>query len=94
MAEPLQWKLIKHPVFRKMGYDLISAVLCAVSSVAELFPKTVLRLFNDSEHMMEIGVPAVRFMVVSWIVSIPNLVIASAMQGLSLPRPSTILTYS
>lgn len=58
----------------------------------ELFPKTVLRLFNASAHMMEIGVPAVRFMAVAWMVSIPNLVIASTMQGLSMPRPSMILT--
>ena len=41
---------------------------------------------------MEIGVPAVRFMGLAWMVSIPNLVIASALQGLSLPRPSMILT--
>ena len=58
----------------------------------EFFPETVLRLFNASEHMMEIGVPAVRFMAVAWMVSIPNLVIASTMQGLSMPRPSMILT--
>ena len=60
--------------------------------VLELFPGLVLRLFNASEHMMSIGIPAVRIFAVVWLVSIPSLVLAAAMQGLSLPRPSMILT--
>ena len=60
--------------------------------VLELFPETVLKLFNASGHMLEIGVPAVRIFAVSWLISIPGLVISAAMQGLSLPRPSMVLT--
>ncbi len=60
--------------------------------VLECFPGMVLRLFNASDHMMEIGIPAVRILAAAWLVSIPAQVFAAAMQGLSLPRPSMILT--
>ena len=60
--------------------------------ILEIFPGTVLRLFNASEHMMNIGIPAVRILGAAWFISIPSLVFAAAMQGLSLPRPSLILT--
>ena len=60
--------------------------------VLELFPETVLKLFNASGHMLEIGVPAVRIFAVSWLICIPSLVISASMQGLSLPRPSMVLT--
>ena len=58
----------------------------------ELLPATVLRLFNASDHMLEIGIPAVRILAAAWLAAIPAQVFASAMQGLSLPRPSMILT--
>ena len=58
----------------------------------ELMPGAVLRLFNASEHMLLIGIPAVRVLALAWLVSIPNLVVAAALQGLSLPTPSMILT--
>jgi len=60
--------------------------------VLEVFPGMVLRLFNASEHMMSIGIPAVRIMAISWFVFIPSLVFAAALQGLSIPKPSMLLT--
>lgn len=60
--------------------------------VLEAAPQWVLRLFNASDHMMSIGIPAVRILALAWLVSIPNLVIAAALQGLSLPMPSMVLT--
>lgn len=60
--------------------------------VLEFAPSWVLRLFNASEHMMGIGIPAVRILALAWIISIPNLVIAAALQGLSQPRQSMVLT--
>ena len=60
--------------------------------VLEFAPGWVLRLFNASEHMMGIGIPAVRILALAWIISIPNLVIAAALQGLSQPRQSMVLT--
>ena len=60
--------------------------------ILELFPELVLRLFNASDHMMSIGIPAVRILGAAWLISIPSQVFAAAMQGLSIPRPSMILT--
>ena len=58
----------------------------------ELFPDAVLRLFNASVYMMGIGIPAVRILALAWMISIPGLVISSALQGLSLPNPGMLLT--
>ena len=61
-------------------------------AVLEIAPSFVLHLFNASEHMMAIGMPAVRMLGLAWLISIPGLVVAAALQGLSLPTPSMILT--
>ena len=42
--------------------------------------------------MMGIGQPAVRWMALAWAISIPNLVVSSSLQGLSMPRQSMVLT--
>ena len=60
--------------------------------VLEAAPGLVLKLFNASAQMTGIGLPAVRIMGLASLVSIPNLVVASALQGLSRPRPSMFLT--
>ena len=60
--------------------------------VLETAPGVVLELFNASAQMKNIGLPAVRIMAAAWLISIPNLVMASALQGLSLPWPSMSLT--
>ena len=60
--------------------------------ILEMFPGVVLRLINASELMMAIGIPAVRIMAVAWLVFIPSLVFAAALQGLSIPKPSMLLT--
>lgn len=60
--------------------------------VLEIFPDAVLRLFSASDYMMEIGIPAVRILALAWLISIPGLVISAALQGLSLPSPSMLLT--
>ena len=60
--------------------------------VLECFPRTVLLLFNASGHMMEIGVPAVRIFALSWLISIPGLVVSASLQGLSFARSSMLLT--
>ncbi len=59
--------------------------------VLEAAPSMVLRLFNASDNMMRIGIPAVRLLALAWLVSIPNLVTASALQGLSLATPAMVL---
>ena len=73
-----------------MGYSAL--LFLPFLLVLEFAPNWVLKLFNASEHMMGIGVPAVRILALAWIISIPNLVIAAALQGLSQPRQSMVLT--
>ena len=73
-----------------MGYSVLFFLPFLL--VLEFAPSWVLRLFNASEHMMGIGIPAVRILALAWIISIPNLVIAAALQGLSQPRQSMVLT--
>jgi len=73
-----------------MGYSAL--LFLPFLLVLEFAPNWVLRLFNASQHMMGIGVPAVRILALAWIISIPNLVIAAALQGLSQPRQSMVLT--
>ena len=58
----------------------------------ELAPGLVLRLFDASEHMRAIGIPAVRILAAAWLTSIPALVTAAALQGLSLGTHSMALT--
>jgi len=70
-----------------------SAILYAVFfAILELAPNLVLRMFNASEHLMSTGIPVARLIGLAWLVSIPNLVIASALQGLSKGSTSMVLT--
>ena len=81
IREALKWALIDSFAF-----------FLPFLAVLELAPALVLRLFNASEFMMSIGIPAVRLMALSWLISIPSLVVAAALQGLSQPTPSMVLT--
>lgn len=60
--------------------------------ILELFPLQMLGLFDASEHMMEIGIPAIRILAVAYLVSIPSLVFAAALQGLSQGTRSMYIT--
>ncbi len=62
--------------------------------VLECAPGFVLRIFKASDYMLEIGVPALRILAISYFVSIPNMVFASALQGLSLGTKSMYLTMA
>ncbi len=68
------------------------ALYMAFFIILELFPKQVLAIFDASNHMLDIGVPAIRIMAVAYLFSILNLVFASALQGLSLGTRSMYLT--
>ena len=55
-------------------------------------PGTVLTLFDASPDMLAIGIPALRTFAVAWFLSIPSLVYAASLQGLSLGTASMRLT--
>lgn len=70
-----------------------SVVLYAVFFAAlELAPEPVLRLFEASADMMAVGVPAIRIFAITWLMSIPCLVLASAFQALGKGVYSMALT--
>lgn len=58
----------------------------------EILPMQMLSLFDASEHMMEIGIPAIRIMAIAYLISIPSLVLAATLQGLSQGTRSMYIT--
>ncbi len=60
--------------------------------ILELLPMQMLSLFDASEHMMKIGVPAIRILATAYLISIPSLVLAAALQGLSHGTRSMYIT--
>lgn len=62
-------------------------------AVLQAMPDKVLQLFKASDYMSGIGVPALRILSLAWLFSIPNLVCAAALQGLSLGTKSMYLNF-
>lgn len=83
VAQAVRWAMI------------FSALLYAASfAVLELFPEAVLKLFEASDSMSAIGIPALRIFGAAYFVSIPSLVCAAALQGLSRGSASMCLTMT
>ncbi|MDE7284826.1 MAG: MATE family efflux transporter [Lachnospiraceae bacterium] len=83
VSSAVRWSLLYGTLF----YLLFLAVL-------ELAPIWVLRIFEASDYMLEIGIPALRILAFAWLVAIPALVISAGLQGLSMGTCSMILTMS
>lgn len=79
----IRWSLLYGALF----YLLFFAVL-------EIVPAWVLRIFEASDFMLEIGIPALRILAFAWLVAIPALVISAGLQGLSMGMGSMILTMA
>lgn len=77
IAEAVKWAM----TFSALLYAVCFAVL-------ELAPVPVLEIFEASDSMFAIGVPALRILAAAYFISIPNLVCAAALQGLSLGTAS------
>lgn len=72
---------------------LYSALLYLAFFIAlKAAPGTVLKMFDASDYMLEIGKPALRILAVAWFFSMPNLVYAASLQGLSMGTKSMYLT--
>lgn len=54
----------------------------------------VLRIFEASDYMLKIGIPALRIMALAWLAGIPALVMSAGLQGLSLGMSSMVVTMS
>lgn len=76
-------------------YSFIFAALLmfAVLVALELIPDKILLLFDASEQMMQLGVPAVRMMSVSYFVSFASIILAAIFQGFGNGSYSMYLTF-
>lgn len=85
---------LKSRISEAIKYAIVDSVILYVPLllILELFPHKVMQLFNASENMMLIGKTAVRIFALVWLVSIPNLVVSSALQGLSRAKSSMVIT--
>ena len=63
-------------------------------AVLELASAWMLCIFEASDYMLEIGIPALRILALAWLVAIPALVISAGLQGLSMGMSSMILTMA
>lgn len=63
-------------------------------AVLELAPVKVLRIFEASDYMLTIGIPALRILALAWFVATPALVISAGLQGLSMGMSSMMLTMA
>ena len=77
-------------------WALVYSVLLylALLAILEFAPEAVLRIFEASDYMLEIGIPALRIMALAWLLSIPALVLSAGLQGLSMGMSSMIVTMS
>ena len=77
-------------------WTLIDSALLFIAFfvVLELAPGAVMRIFDASENMLAIGTSALRILAVAYFISIPSLVFAAALQGLSQGTASMYLTMT
>lgn len=68
-----------------------AAIYLVFLAVLLIAPGWVLQLFDASDYMMAIGIPALRILSIAWLLAIPNLAWAAALQGLSLGTKSMYL---
>ena len=73
-------------------YGLIFYIIFFIA--LEGFPNMVLKLFDASDNMLSIGIPALRIFGIAYLISIPSLVYSSSLQGLSMGRQSMYITMS
>lgn len=85
---------MKERISESIKYAIVYSVILYIPLLMLLviFPDKVMLLFNASETMTGIGKVAVRIFAFVWLVSIPNTVITSALQGLSKANSSMLLT--
>lgn len=83
IEKAVKWALVDSALF----YLAFFVILIAV-------PGTVLRVFDASDYMLEVGKPALRILAAAWFLSIPNLVLAASLQGLSMGTKSMYLTMA
>ncbi|MDD3219513.1 MAG: MATE family efflux transporter [Lachnospiraceae bacterium] len=73
-------KRIKETI--RYAFIIAGIVMTIVFIIMELIPDKILLLFDASEHMMQIGIPAMRLLSISYFVSSVGIIFAAVYQGL------------
>lgn len=85
-------KRVSHAIRWSLLYGILFYLL--FFAVLEIMTAGVLRIFEASDYMLGIGIPALRILALAWLVAIPALVISAGLQGLSMGMGSMILTMA
>lgn len=73
---------------------LYAAVIMTVVLIAlEFMPKQILMLFDASENMLTLGIPAIRFMSISFYISSVGIIFAAIFQGFGNGKYSMYLVF-
>lgn len=78
----------------RCAFVITGAVMTVILIVMELIPDKILLLFDASENMLEIGIPAVRLMSLSFFAGAFNIVFAAVYQGFGNGKFSMYLVFT
>ena len=84
----------KNPSVDPVRHSLRRRTVSYLFAVLEFCPGVVLKLFDASDNLMRIGVPALRILAVAYLLSIPGLIYQAALQGLSLGKESMYISMT
>ncbi len=87
-----KYKRIHDTVKNAMIFSFV--VFAVIFAMLEIFPFSVMRLFDASDEMSKIGIPALRTMSLAWLISLPNLALSPSFQGLSRGTDSMAVTLT
>lgn len=77
----------------RCAFVYAAIIMLVVFVVIELLPDKILMLFDVSDRMLAMGVPAVRFMAISYFVSCVGIIFAAIFQGFGNGTYSMYLTF-
>lgn len=77
----------------RLAFVYAIAVMIVALTVIELIPDKILLLFDASENMLLMGVPAVRFMAISFFISCIGIIFAAIFQGFGNGTYSMYLAF-
>ncbi len=86
----------KNRIYESIRYAIIFslALMVIITILLELFPVPILYLFEASDNMLAIGVPAIRILAAGWLISVFGLVISTTFQALGNGAYSMCVTIT
>ncbi len=85
----------KERIRQSIHYGILySGLFLIFFAVLESCPGLVLKVFDASDNLMNIGIPALRILAVAYLLSIPGLIYQAALQGISLGKESMYISMT